>query len=189
MSPARPAAAPIPSSTRERTDCTSSPATAAVPDVPSLPSRPVSPHRSAREREWSNRPLASKTTNRSNPPSLLKDRKSNLAKCLHAATASFTASSRVYRYGRGCCSTPSHFDCRHRSRSTKSPKVLLLRPRFSAAITKTAFLEHGVIGVMGTAAMPSVVLIAYISRAYAVLRNENHHLSCHIALCWVPFVE
>jgi len=89
------------------------------------------------------------------------------------------ASSLDYRYGRDRCSTSSHFDCRHRSRSTKSPKVLLLRPRFSAAITKTAFLGHGVIGVMGTAAMPSVVLIAYISRAYAVLRNENHHLSCH----------
>ena len=99
------------------------------------------------------------------------------------------ASSLDYRYGRDRCSTSSHFDCRHRSRSTKSPKVLLLRPRFSAAITKTAFLEHGVIGVMGMAAMPSVVLIAYISRAYAVLRNENHHLSCHTTLCRVPLVD
>lgn len=41
---------------------------------------------------------------------------------------------------------------------------------------------------MGTAAMPSVVLIAYISRAYAVLRNENHHLSCHTTFCLVPLV-
>jgi hypothetical protein len=50
-------------------------------------------------------------------------------------------------------------------------------------------LELGVIGVMGTAAMPSVVLIAYISRAYAVLRNENHHLSCHTTLCRVTLVN
>ena len=39
---------------------------------------------------------------------------------------------------------------------------------------------------MGTAAMPSVVLIAYFSRAYAVLRNENHHLSCHTTFLRVP---
>ena len=94
-----------------------------------------------------------------------------------------------YHYGWERCSTSSHFDCRHRSRSTKSPKVLLLRPRFSAAITKTAFLEHGVTGVMGTAAMPSVVLIAYISRAYAVLRNENHQISCHTTLCRISLVD
>lgn len=67
--------------------------------------------------------------------------------------------------------------------------MLLLRPRSSAAIPKTAFLELGVIGVMGTAAMPSVVLIAYISRAYAVLRNENHHLSCHTIFHRVPLVD
>ena len=73
-------------------------------------------------------------------------------------------------------------------------KVLSLRPQLSAAITKNAFLELGVIGVMGTAAMPSVVLIAYTSRVYAVLRNENHHLSCHttflrVPRCDQPFME
>lgn len=49
MSPARPAAAPTPSSTRERTVCTSSPATPADPVVPSPPSRPVSVAKSAAE--------------------------------------------------------------------------------------------------------------------------------------------
>lgn len=50
MSPARPAAVPIPNSTRARTVCTSLPATPAVPVVPSQRSRPVSVAKSAAER-------------------------------------------------------------------------------------------------------------------------------------------
>lgn len=49
---ARPASPPTPSSTRERTVCTSSPATTAVPDGPSPPSRLVSLPRSESGRRW-----------------------------------------------------------------------------------------------------------------------------------------
>jgi len=51
MSPAKPADLPIPSSTRERTDYTSSPATPADRVAQSRPSRPVSPRKSERERD------------------------------------------------------------------------------------------------------------------------------------------
>lgn len=49
MSPARLAVLQTPNSTRERTDCTSSPATPAVHDEVSLPSRPVSLPKSAKD--------------------------------------------------------------------------------------------------------------------------------------------
>ena len=51
MSPARPADPQTPNSTRERTDCTSSPATPVVPDDLSQQSRPVSLPKSAREED------------------------------------------------------------------------------------------------------------------------------------------
>jgi len=49
MSPARLAVLQIPNSTREKTDCTSSPATPAVRDEVLLPSRPVSLPKLARD--------------------------------------------------------------------------------------------------------------------------------------------
>jgi hypothetical protein len=51
MLPAKLVDPPIPNSTKEKTDCSSSPATLAVPDVQSLLSKLVSPLKSGKEED------------------------------------------------------------------------------------------------------------------------------------------